>query len=216
MADFKLSPSLASASMLDLKRTVLELADAGANYIHFDIEDGSFAPIMTLGTKILADMRPVTDLPFDVHLMMVNPDWLIPELIHDGADRIAVHYEACPYPRKTLRLIVEGGGTAGLAFNPATPIPDLEYLAPYLSFLVILTTEPEGPDCPFLPAVLDKVQNGKRDPYLKGLEWVIDGGVNIENIQKVIRAGADTVVVGRAAFRGGTITENITSLRSQG
>ena len=122
MSDFKISPSLASASMIDLKKTIHDLVDAGANYIHFDIEDGSFVPVMTLGTKILADLRPMTDLPYDVHLMMENPDWIIPELVKDGADRISVHYEACPYPRKTLRLIVEGGAVAGLAFNPNPPI----------------------------------------------------------------------------------------------
>jgi len=216
MSDFKISPSLASTPLLDLKTAVQDLVESGVDYIHFDIEDGSFVPVMTLGTKILADLRPVTDLPFDVHLMMVNPDWLIPELIQDGADRISIHYEACPYPRKTLRLIVDGGCSAGLAFNPATPIPDLEYLAHYLSFLVILTTEPEGPDCPFLPAVLNKVKEGKKNQYLKDLEWVVDGGVNSDNIQEVIRAGADTVVVGRAAFQGGKISQNISKLRKQG
>ena len=84
MPDFKLSPSLASASQLDLRNVVNELVEAGADYIHFDIEDGSFVPVMTLGTKIISDLRPLTDLPFDVHLMMHNPEWLIPDLIEKG------------------------------------------------------------------------------------------------------------------------------------
>jgi len=213
MSTLKISPSLASASMLDLNRTIQDLVDAEVDYIHFDIEDGSFVPVMTLGTKIISDLRPLTNLPFDVHLMMVNPEWLIYDLILAGADRISIHFEACPYPRNTLRRIVEEGAVAGLAFNPATPVPDLDYLEPYLSFLVILTTEPEGPDCHYLPPILDKVRKGKEHPYLAGLEWVVDGGVNPKNIREVINAGADTVVVGRSAFQNGKISKNISALR---
>jgi ribulose-phosphate 3-epimerase len=202
--------------LLDLRPTVSDLVEAGVDYLHFDIEDGCFVPVMTLGTKIISDLRPLTDLPFDVHLMMNNPDWIIPDLIEAGADRISVHYEACPYPRRTLRRIVEGGIVAGLAFNPVTSLPDLAYLAPYLSFLVILTTEPEGPDCPYLPVVIEKMIQGKSLAYLKDLEWVVDGGVNTDNIQQVIQAGADTVVVGRAAFQGNKIGHNISQLRENG
>lgn len=214
MPDFKISPSLASVSLLDLRDALAELEKADIDYLHFDIEDGVFVPLMTLGTKLISDLRPLSKLPFDVHLMMVEPEWIIPELIELGADRISVHYEACPYPRRVLRRIVELGGTAGLAFNPATPLPDLEYLAPYLTFLVILTTEPEGPDCPYLPAVLRKLEAKASDPYLGSLEWVVDGGVSPENIQDVVQAGADTVVVGRAAFQGGRIQENMAALRT--
>lgn len=215
MPQIKISPSLAAASQLNLTKTIEDLTAAGADYIHFDIEDGSFVPLMTLGTRMVGDLRPLSNLPFDVHLMMLEPEWLIPELIQAGADRISVHYEACPYPRRVLRQIVEGGAAAGLAFNPATPIPDLSYLEPYLSFLVILTTEPEGPDCPYLSEVLEKVRKGKTDSYLGGMEWVVDGGVGPGNIKEVVRAGADTVVVGRAAFVNGKIQENLSQLREK-
>lgn len=209
----RISPSLASAPTDRLGKVVRELEKAGADYIHFDVEDGTFVPMMTLGIKIIADLRPYVDLPFDVHLMMRDPEWILPRLVEDGADRVAVHYEACPYPRRVLRGIVELGATAGLTFNPATPISDLTYLAPYLSFLVVLTTEPEGRDCPFLPAVLDKVREGKKDPCLRNLEWVVDGGIGPENIADVVEAGADTVVVGRAVFEDGRIESNLLSLR---
>ncbi|MFN2114050.1 MAG: ribulose-phosphate 3-epimerase [Anaerolineales bacterium] len=214
MPYFKISPSLASVSLLDLRDALAELEKAKIDYLHFDIEDGVFVPLMTLGTKLISDLRPLSKLPFDVHLMMVDPEWIIPELLEMGADRISVHYEACPYPRRVLRRIVEQGGTAGLAINPATPLPDLEYLEPYLSFLVILTTEPEGPDCPYLPTVIRKLDAKTSDPYLGSLEWVVDGGVSPENIQDVVQAGADTVVVGRAVFQGGRIQENIAALRA--
>jgi len=214
MPQFKIAPSLASVSLLDLEGAIKNLKTAGVDYLHFDIEDGVFVPLMTLGTKLIQDLRPLSSLPFDVHLMMVDPEWILPELIELGADRISVHYEACRYPRRVLRQINELGAAGGLAFNPATPLPDLEYLAPYLSFLVILTTEPEGPDCPYLPEVLRKLEFKAGDPFLESLEWVVDGGVSPENIREVVRAGADTVVVGRSAFAGGKIKENIATLRA--
>ncbi len=211
----KISPSLASAPTDRLGEVVRELEQAGADYIHFDVEDGSFVPVMTLGTKMIRDLRPLSKLPFDVHLMMREPEWLLPEVIAYGADRVSVHLEACRYPRRVLRQIVDLGAAAGLALNPATPLPDLGFLSPYLSFLIILTTEPEGPDCPFLPPVLEKVRQGKKDPELKALEWVVDGGVNPENIARIVQAGANTVVVGRGAFQGGMIQKNLQSLREQ-
>ena len=130
------------------------LESAGADYIHIDIEDGTFVPMMTLGTKLIPDLRPLTSLPFDVHLMMVNPEWIIPQLVSWGADRIAIHLEACPYPRRTLGLIDQLGAQAGLALNPVTPLPDLTYLAPYLKFVILLSTEPETGRLAFHPAGL--------------------------------------------------------------
>lgn len=200
--------------MNHLSQVILELEKAGADSIHFDIEDGSFVPVMTLGTRIIRDSRSLTRLPFDVHLMMVNPEWILPELVAHGANRISVHYEACSYPRRVLRQIVLLGAQAGIAFNPATPLPDLQYLSPYLSFVVILTTEPEIPDCPFLPKVLDKVREGRQVQGQEGFEWVVDGGVTAENISHIVEAGADTVVVGRAVFSEGKIFENMAALRA--
>lgn len=210
----RIAPSLASAPMPHLSRVIADLEAAGADYIHFDVEDGSFTPVMTLGTKIIADLRPLTRLPFDVHLMMVNPEWILPDLAAYGANRISVHYEACPYPRRVLRQIVSLGAQAGLAFNPATPIPDLSYLVPYLSFIVVLTTEPEMPDCPFLPEVLEKVREGKQAAGQRRCEWVVDGGVSAENLSQIQKAGADTIVVGRTVFKEGKITENMAALRA--
>lgn len=196
-----------------LEQTIRDLEAAGADYIHFDVEDGSFAPVMTLGTRIISELRPFTQLPFDVHLMMVHPEWILPEIAAAGADRLSVHYEACPYPRRVLRQIATLGMKAGLAFNPATPIPDLAYLAPYLSFIVLLTTEPEGPDCPFLPEMLEKLEQAKRSARLEGLEWVADGGITPENAARAAAAGADTLVVGRAVFANNKPSENIAALR---
>jgi len=197
-----------------LGQVVIDLEKAGADYIHFDIEDGSFVPVMTLGTKLIQDLRRYTRLPFDVHLMMVNPEWILPDIIKSGANHVSVHYEACPYPRRVLQQIASLGAKAGIAFNPATPVPDLTYLLPYLSFVVVLTTEPEASDCPFLPEILDKVRLGKQAQGLEGIEWVVDGGVSSENLSQVVAAGADTVVIGRAVFKDGKISENMAALRA--
>lgn len=210
----RIAPSLASAPMQRLGEVIHSLESTGADLIHFDVEDGSFTPVMTLGTKIIKDLRGFTKLPFDVHLMMVNPEWILPELVSYGANRISVHHEACPYPRRVLRQIVTLGAQAGLAFNPATPLPDLSYLSPYLSFVVILTTEPEIPDCPFLPRVLDKLRGQQQAGEMDGIEWVVDGGVAVENLPEIKNAGADTVVVGRAVFKEGRISENMAALRA--
>ena len=208
----RISPSLASSPLDRLAATVAELEASGVDSLHFDIEDGSFVPVMTLGTKIMADLRPHTQMTFDVHLMMLNPEWLLADLAKNGANRISVHYEACAYPRRVLRQIASLGAAAGLAFNPATPLPDLSYLNPHLSFVVVLSSEPEYPDCPFLPETLEKVRLGKVTPGLQGVEWVVDGGITPGNIAQVAQ-GADTVVVGRAVFAEGKIAGNLRALR---
>ncbi len=205
---------MASAPFHQLGDTLVELESAGVDSIHFDVEDGSFVPLMTLGTKIIQELRPMTRLPFDVHLMMVNPEWLLSDLARWGVNSISVHYEACPYPRRVLRQITSLGLQAGLAFNPATPIPNLDYLVPYLSFIVLLSTEPEGYDCPFLPETLDKMRKGKQEQTHPGIKWVMDGDINSGNIAEVIAAGADEVVIGRAIFKNHDISENVRTLRA--
>ena len=210
----KIAPSIASGPLTCLEKTISDLEASGSSMIHFDIEDGSFVPVMNLGIKVIGELRPLTKLPFDVHLMMVNPEWLIPELAVIGADMVSVHFEACPYPRRTLRLIVEQGMQAGLAFNPSTPIPDLSFCLPYLSFIVILTTEPEQEGCPFLPSILDKIRGAKVHPEMKKLTWVADGDISAINAKQVVDAGADILVVGRGVFKDGKILENIIDIKA--
>ena len=214
MTGLRVSASLASAPLDRLGDVVDELEAAGVDMIHFDVEDGSFVPVMTLGTKIIGDLRPRTKLPFDVHLMMVQPEWIIPQLVDLGADRVAVHFEACPYPKRTLGMIAGAGAVAGLAFNPATPIPDLRYLAPDLSFVIVLTTEPEMTDPAFIPSALTKLAPGDARQVPGGVEWVVDGGVTPANADTIRTSGADTVVVGRSLFQGGSLSANLQALRA--
>jgi ribulose-phosphate 3-epimerase len=208
----RIAPSLAASSQLNLKLTIEELEKAGADIIHFDIEDGNFLPVMTLGVRIVKDLRLLTNLPFDIHLMMNTPEWLIPDLKEMGVDMVSVHYEACPYPRRTLGLIHQAGMLAGLAFNPATPLPSLKHYLPFLSYVLILTTEPEARVCSYLPSVLDKVVQGKKQPGLEKVQWEVDGGFTLDNIIDAKRSGADIVVAGRGVFVDNQIRLNMKKL----
>ena len=209
----KISPSIASGPLTHLVDTLAELDQAGTDAIHFDVEDGSFVPVMNLGIKVIKELRPYSKLPFDVHLMMVNPEWIIPQLAAYGADSVSVHVEACQYPRRLLGLITSLGMRAGLAFNPVTAIPSLEFCLPYLSFIVVLSTEPEIENCRFLTPVLQKITEGKKQSGLDAIEWVVDGGVTSENIKIVIDSGATNVVVGRGIFGSGKIADNLQKLK---
>jgi ribulose-phosphate 3-epimerase len=210
----RIAASLAAAPLENLGQVIHELETAGVDYLHFDLEDGIFVPAMTLGTRLIAEARRLSTLPFDVHLMISNPEWILPDLLRCGVDRISIHYEACAYPRRVLHRLVDLGIQAGIALNPATPLLDLHYLLPYLSFVVVLTTEPELPECSFLPENLSKIRLGKKSPSLKQVEWIVDGGVTLQNIEEIMEAGADTVVVGRAIFADGRPADNIAALRA--
>lgn len=210
----KVAPSICSGPLVHLQETIQALEAAGVDYIHFDIEDGYFVPAMNLGVKVIRELRPLTTLPFDVHLMMVNPEWLLLQLAEDGANRVSVHYEACEYPRRTLGLITKHGMQAGLAFNPKTPLPPLRQYLPYLRFVVILTTEPEAGECPYLPEVLQKVSDGKAQVGMEEVEWVVDGGITAQNARIAARAGADILVSGRGIFGPGGLAHNIRQLKA--
>ncbi len=212
----QLSVSMASAPMASLANVITSLEAAGVDAIHFDVEDGSFVPMLTLGTRIIEELRPLTSLPFDVHLSMHNPEWIIPDIVAMGADWISVHYEACPCPHRTLSMIRQLNKRAGLAINPGTSLPDLRYLSPVLDQVVVLTTEPEYPDADFLSEVLGKIQRGRTMLEGVAIDWVADGGITTNNASLAVAAGATILVAGRSAFRNGAIVENVAELRAVG
>lgn len=200
-----------------LAQVVADLEEAGVGMLHFDLEDGHFVPaVMTLGTRLIGELRPLTDLHFDVHLMVSEPEVMIPVVAELGCNSIAAHYEACPYPRRTLRQIRALGLQAGLAFNPRTPLPELDYLASLLDYVVILTTEPELPDWPFIPEALESVRAAAAFAQQRHPELSItaDGGFDAENIHLAVEAGANVIVAGRGTFAGGRIGENVRAMQS--
>jgi len=200
---------LACANLVNLEKTVLELESSGTDMLHLDIEDGSFVPLLTLGTKIISDLRPLTSLPFDVHLMVNEPEFLIPDIASSGANLISFHHEACKYPRRLLRIIKDYGIKAGIAFNPKTAISELEYLKPYIDFILLLSSEPEHKDPDFLSQTLKKVsmvRNMLPDPEI---DIAMDGGININNIDDVIKSGVNVFIIGRGIFSSADFDERI-------
>jgi ribulose-phosphate 3-epimerase len=206
--------SLAAAPLVCLSQVVRELEAGRADMLHFDLEDGVFLPAMTLGTRIIGELRSHTSLPFETHLMVQNPERIIPEVVALGGNRVSVHFEACAYPRRTLRLIRDQGALAGLAFNPRTALPDLRYLTSYLDYVLILTSEPECPAADFLPEILYKVDEGREMIGRAVLDWEVDGGITPHNAGEAIAAGVTTIVAGRSVFKDKAIVENLTALRA--
>jgi len=145
--------------------------------------------------------------------MTREPEWLIPILAEMGANMVSVHFEACPYPRRTLGIIHKSGMQAGLAFNPKTPVPTLQHYLPFLSFVLILTTEPESTNCEYLPSILKKVDMGKKQKGIGKVFWEVDGGFTAENISDAAAVGADIVVSGRGVFMEGAIEKNINEMK---
>jgi len=215
MAQVRLAPSLAAAPLGQLAQTLRELEQGGADFLHIDLEDGHFIPSLALGTRLLEEAHALTQLPLDVHLLVADPERLIPEVARLGAATIAVHYEACAYPRRTLRQIKGFGLQAGLAFNARTPVPELRYLLPLLDFVNVQSTEPELPDWPFLSETLEKVTalSALAAGHKPELSICVDGGLDAENLPQAVAAGADLLVIGRSVFQGGTIGENLARLR---
>lgn len=209
---FQLSVSLAPAPLINIKEILNTLDSLSVEMIHFDIEDGLFVPTMTFGTKIIGDLRPHSTRIFDVHLMVLHPEKIIRDVIKMGANRISVHVEACSCPYHTLSMIKEYGAVAGLAFNPMTQIPDLDHLLPVLDFVNVLSTDPYELDGKFIPSTLCKIGNKHKgkDPII---EWEMDGGLNPYYSKLALENDFDTLVVGRYLFEGGSISENIRTLR---
>lgn len=209
----KIAASLVSAPLLDLRKTISELEDSGVDYLHFDLEDGVFVPEMNLGVKLIEEIRSITSLPFDVHLMMVNPEWIIPRLAGIGIDMLSFHYEATHYPRRVLRMVSDYGIKAGLAFNPKTVIPELNIYIPYIRFINILTTEPEINGGIFLPDVMGKIDQVKMMNKYENILVEVDGGMTIENSKLAVEKGVDVLVSGRGLFSEGNLRDNIFSMK---
>jgi ribulose-phosphate 3-epimerase len=206
-----LAASLASAPLGNLEKVIRSLENGSIDLIHFDIEDGIFTPMLTLGTRLIEETRKLTSLPIDVHLAIQNPETIISDIIKMGINALSVHLEACAYPHRTLRMIRGHGVKAGLALNPLTPLPDIVYLTDTLDFVNILTTEPEYPNADFLVDVLKKIEQGRR--RYEHLEWEVDGGISPVTIRQAVGAGARIIVAGRSIFFKNSVEANIQALR---
>jgi len=200
--DYRIAPSLLSADFARLGEEVQQVIAAGADLLHFDVMDNHYVPNLTVGPLVCAAIRPLTRAPIDVHLMVKPVDRIVPDFAKAGASIISFHPEASEHVDRTIALIQEQGCKAGLVFNPATPLSHLDHVIDRLDLVLIMSVNPGFGGQAFIPQALKKLAAARARIAASGRDiWLeVDGGVKVENIAEIARAGADTFVAGSAIF----------------
>lgn len=198
----ELSPSLLSADFTNLKSEMEVLDKNGVKYLHLDVMDGMFVPNISFGPMIIKQLRPLTNMIFDVHLMIEDPDRYVQNFKDAGADILTVHYEACKHLHRTVSYIKSLGMKAGVSLNPATNIDVLDYVLEDLDLVLIMSVNPGFGGQSFIPSAIDKIKNLKAKIIERNLNVIVevDGGVKTTNVKDVIEAGADLIVSGSDVF----------------
>jgi ribulose-phosphate 3-epimerase len=215
----KLAPSILSADFSRLGEQIAEVTKAGAEYIHLDIMDGHFVPNITIGAPVVKALRQCTKVPFDVHLMVANPESQIPLFADAGADIITVHVESCHHLHRAVEQIHKLKCKAGVSINPGSAVSMLDAIIPAVDLTLVMTVDPGYGGQPFIERMLPKIAELRRRLDEAGLsaELEVDGGINAEIAPKVVQAGATVLVAGAAVFNNpvgitkaiGQIRENI-------
>ena len=210
--NYILSPSILSCDFSRLGEQIIEADQAGAQYLHIDVMDGMFVPEISFGMPVIRSIRKVTDMVFDVHLMIEEPGRYVEAFANAGADIITVHVEACKHLDRTLQKIRQAGKKAGVVLNPATPINTIEYVLDKLDMVLLMTVNPGFGGQKYIDAVTEKITAMRRFLDEKGYPQIdieVDGGVNMSTIDKVLDAGANVIVAGSAVFNQNGIRQNV-------
>ena len=212
-----IAPSILSADFARLGEEVGAVLAAGADSIHFDVMDNHYVPNLTIGPMVCEALRKHMTAPIDVHLMVSPVDRIIPDFAAAGASYISFHPEATEHIDRTIELIREQGCRPGLVFNPATPLDYLDYTLEKLDLVLIMSVNPGFGGQKFIPTALRKLAEVRRriDASGRDIRLEIDGGVKVENIRDIARAGADTFVAGSAIFGSADYAATIRAMRAQ-
>ncbi len=211
----KIAPSILSADFSKLGDEIKAVEQAGADWIHVDVMDGHFVPNITIGPGVIADIRKVTELPLDVHLMIEDPDRYIKDFAEAGADILTVHVEACRHLNRTLHYIKEQQVRAGVVLNPATPLSSLEEVLHEIDMVLLMSVNPGFGGQEFISSLLDKTLNLKEimEHYEHEFDLEVDGGIKPDNAADIKGAGANVLVAGSAIFGSGDYNKAIQALR---
>jgi ribulose-phosphate 3-epimerase len=212
-----IAPSILSADFARLGDEIARCEAGGADWIHVDVMDGRFVPNLTFGAKVIETVRGVTELPIDVHLMVVEPERYFDDFAAAGATRLTIHPEVSPHLHRQLTRIRELGCAAGAAINPSTPLSAVGEVIPELDLLLVMTVNPGFGGQQFIPASVDKVRRARAmlDEARSDAWLQVDGGISRETIARVWEAGADSFVAGNAIFSGRDPATEIEALRAR-
>jgi ribulose-phosphate 3-epimerase len=210
----ELAPSILSADFARLGEQVRSASEGGASVVHVDIMDGHFVPNLTIGPPVVKSLRKVSKLPLDCHLMIENPDEFIPAFAEAGADWISVHQETCRHLNRTLHLIKSHNCLAGAVINPATPVNTLAEVLDLVDYVLVMSVNPGFGGQKFIPGTLHKMRQLSEIRSQRGLAFRIevDGGVSLETVGDVVRAGGEILVAGNAVFGNGDPRRNAETL----
>lgn len=211
----KLAPSILSANFANLESEIAQLDPTLADYLHIDVMDGHFVPNITIGPPVVKAISNLTNIPLDVHLMIEKPDRFIPQFIESGAHIVTVHVEACTHLQRTLQFIRKSGAKAGVSLNPATSLDMLDHVLPDLDLILLMTVNPGFGGQKFIPQMMDKISACRKKIAGTSIELEVDGGVKLDNIESLYKAGATVFVSGSGVFENPPYNEIMRKMKDR-